>query len=685
MHHTLARIAAVLLVVPATMPAVANSDADGIDEVTVTSLRRPVQLQSLAGNISILDAAELQAGGHQHPHEIFARMTGTWLSRGSGQEHLTAIRSPVLTGAGSCGGFLFLEDGIPVRPSGFCNVNQMLELQTEHASSIEVVRGPGSALYGSNALHGVVNVLLTEPDELMSGALELGANDFVRVRGALSGERMLAAVTYADDGGFRDDSGYRQAKLHARHGMPFAGGSLTVALSLTDLDQQTAGFIVGQDAYRDPLVNRSNPNPEAFRLADSQRLYGIWQMQTERLDIEIRPYLRHNDMQFLQHFLPGKPLEENGHVSAGFVSSIATTAGNSRWIAGVDFEWSDVFLRQTQFGPTEGSDFLRATRPEGKHYDYDVSAVSIAPWILVETPLGDRWELNAGLRTEYVHYDYRNRMLDGNTRDDGTACGFGGCLYTRPGNRSDNFSNLAPKLSLRYSASNSATWYLSIARGFRAPQMTELYRLQSGQTVADLESEKLDSIEIGVRFRSERLLAEFVTFMMQKRGSVLRDADGFNISNGRSRHSGFEVAIDWQPSERTQVRLNASWASHKYDFDFVAARGETFVSGNDVDTAPRWLGSAEFRFDPTDRSSLALQWTSLGKYYLDAENRFTYPGHDIANVRGRFEFTDRLSIVARLNNALDAKIADRADYAFGNYRYFPGRGRELFVELSYQQ
>lgn len=37
----------------------------------------------------------------------------------------------------------------------------------------------------------------------------------------------------------------------------------------------------------------------------------------------------------------------------------------------------------------------------------------------------------------------------------------------------------------------------------------------------------------------------------------------------------------------------------------------------------------------------------------------------------------------RLNNIMDRGIADRADYAFGRFRYFPGRGRELFVELQY--
>ena len=84
--------------------------------------RRAQPLDEHAGNIERLDAETIAAVRHQHIHELLTRVPSVWLSRGSGQEHLTAIRSPVLTGAGSCGAFLYLEDGIPIRPTGFCNV-----------------------------------------------------------------------------------------------------------------------------------------------------------------------------------------------------------------------------------------------------------------------------------------------------------------------------------------------------------------------------------------------------------------------------------------------------------------------------------------------------------------------------------------------------------------------------------
>ncbi len=676
-------LAAALLTVCSPRNAVASDER--LEEVTVTSQRRELPVLEMAGNIATIAAELIESVAHRHPHELLSHAAGTWISRGSGQEHLTAIRSPVLTGAGSCGGFLFLEDGIPVRPSGFCNVNQLFEINTEQASRIEVIRGPGNALYGSNALHGIVNVLMPTPDQASMAALEAGSNDLRRFRARLGGYAGVAALVYGEDGGFREKTGYRQGKLHMNHRWETLYADLRIGFSASHLRQETAGFITGIDAYRDDTVRRSNPNPDAFRDADSQRLYAVWSKALQRSQLDLRAWARHSNMQFLQHFLPGKPLEENGHRSAGFIASIAGNWSRHRWTAGVDLEWSDTFLRQTQFSPTQGSDFLRETRPQGKHYDYEVRSVAAAPWVQFELQANDRLTAHAGLRAESVRYAYRNRMLTGNTRDDGSACGFGGCLYSRPADRSDTFDNLAPKLGFTLKLAPRIVLFGNAARGFRAPQMSELYRLQSGQSVADLTSERLDSAELGLRASMATLSTEVALFAMRKRGSVLRDSDGFNVSNGRSRHSGIEWSAAWHAHRRVSVNTAISYARHRYDFDLIAARGETFSAGNDVDTAPRWTANVDIRYDLHASAQLALQWALLDEYFLDAENKHRYPGHNLFNLRGHIEFSPRWSVHARVNNLLDRAIADRADFAFGNYRYFPGRGREYFLELRYTQ
>ena len=674
-------------VFPAPGETAIGDQTDLISEIVVTSQRRQQPRFLHAGNIDRLDKTTIERVKHQHIHELLSRTAGVWIVRGSGQDHQTAVRSPVLGGAGSCGGFLFLEDGIPIRPAGFCNINQLIEVNGEQAQSIEVIRGPGNALFGSNALHGIVNFLMPMPGKVNvpTFAFEVGANDFYRVRATLPFDQessWLASGIYADDGGFRDDSGYRQGKIHLKRSWPLQDGDFALGLTATNLNQDTAGFVVGKDAYKDPDVRLSNPNPEAFRDASSLRLYGIWSRSLSGLILDVRPYLRHSNMEFMHHGLPGQPVEENGHFSAGVVSAATFTGSKFQTVAGIDVEWSDMFLEQTQDGPTTGSPVLRETRPEGKHYDYSVVSVSAAPFVQTEYRLNEQLSLGGGVRLEYSHYDYDNRMLSGNTRDDGTQCGFGGCLYSRPADRTDSFTNVALNLSANFQLSSSTTIFTTLAQGFRAPQTLELYRLQSGQLLSDLESERIDSAELGLRTSRGTWSADVTAFVMRKRDSVFRDVLGFNVNGARTRHIGIESAFDWQINAISYLSADVSYARHTYDFN-AAGRGEAFVAGNDIDTAPRWRGSVDLLVEPTSFLNLGLQLMGVGEYYLEPGNRFRYTGHVLANLRAAFLFSSQWNLVLRLNNIFDKRVADRADFAAGDYRYLPGRGREAFVEIKY--
>jgi iron complex outermembrane receptor protein len=681
-------LALLLIVLALPQPVLATDPVIGdISEIIVTSQRQP-QVQLLhSANIEQLDAGTLERVQHQHIHELMNRVAGVWVVRGSGQEHQTAMRSPVLGGAGACGGFLILEDSIPIRPASFCNISQLMEVNAEQASSVEVVRGPGNALFGSNAVHGIVNVLMPSPgdESAPNAAIEMGSNDYFRVRATtpFTGDaNWLATAIYANDGGFRDSSGYSQSKLHLKRNWLSQGGDFTLALSATNLRQDSAGFIVGEDAYKDRELSRSNPNPDAFRDADSARLYGIWTRSLPSAELDIRPYIRRSKMRFLHHAMPGQPVEENGQVSAGLISAVTFSRTNSRTVTGIDLEWSDMYLEQFQAGPTAGSPMQRATRPQGWHYDYSATSLTGAAFVQTEINLGERTILSGGMRFEYTHYDYRNHMVSGNTRDDGSVCGAGGCLYSRPGDREDTFQNISPNLSANFRINTNTSLFVSLAHGFRAPQSLELYRLQNGQLVTDLDSESVGSAELGLRKSSEGLAADIVVYAMQKRDSVFRDSEGFNVSGARSRHRGIEATVNWQAAEAWRLYANLSYAQHTYDFSAVG-RGEDFVKGNDIDTAPRWLGSAELMFEPTTKLRLGLQVTAIGSYFLEPGNQFKYSGHVIGNLRAGIDLSNRTALVLRVNNVTDERIADRADYASRQYRYLPGRGREAFIEIRF--
>jgi iron complex outermembrane recepter protein len=670
------------------------ADAARLEEVVVTAARRPESALRSAASIGRVSSEAIASVGSTHHSEILNRIPGTLIQRGSGQESLTAIRSPVLTGPGSCGAFLMLENGVPIRPVGFCNVNEMFEVNTEQAESIEVLRGPSNSLYGSSAVHGAVNVLQAAPAELpaLRGGIDAGPDDYRRVKLATRslGNRTSAglAALYAHDGGWRASSGFDEGKLNATLATSVRDAPLRVDLAGTILNQQTAGFITGEEAYHDDALSRSNPNPEAYRKAHALRLTGLLAPVSEGpMRLELRPYLRSSRMEFLQHFLLGKPVEENGQESLGLMSSLIWDgAGDWSVTAGVDLELAESFLLEFQDGPTtDGPPAANAIRPGGRHYDYDVGSYVAAAYAQAGWQLSPRWSLAAGLRAEYVRYDYDNGMLAGNTDENGVPCGTTGCLYSRPADRDDTFDALAPKLALSFSISEGVVAYASASRGFRPPEMTELYRLQRQQSIADLDSEQLDALELGIKAELERVRVSVAGFDMDKRNVILRDANGFNVDNGRTSHQGIEYELLWQATPAIVLGVAGTFARHRYEFSSAIEGGETIIDGNDVDTAPRQVHAASLRWEPGDRFSAEAEWLYVDDYWLDAANAHRYDGHELVNLRGRWSITPQWSLVLRVNNALDRDYADRADFAFGSYRYFPGRDRTLFAELSWER
>lgn len=663
-----------------------------VEEVVVTGTREAEQLRDFAGSISLVKGDDVTLVGSTHHSEIMNRAPGTMIQRNSGEESLTAIRSPVLSGPGSCGTFLFLENSVPIRPTGFCNVNELFEVNSEQASSIEVLRGPAGVIYGSGAMHGAINVISAQPGDMpaRSLALEGGPDEYYRGKLGLSQKSdatdIGGVVVASHDGGWRDSSGLEEQKLNV--GLTHRRGDAQMGLDLaaTNLNQETAGFIQGFNAYRNEAIAKSNLNPEAYRDAYAVRLTGRYEQPlSDNAQLAVRPYARYSRMDFLQHFLIGKPLEENGQESVGVLTALDFTAfNNTRFLTGVDVELAQGFLKETQAGPaTDGAPAANAIRPAGKHYDYQVDSRVAAVYGQLEQPFAERWKATGGVRYEYVNYKYDNRMINGNSAENGATCP-GGCLFNRPADRSDDFNNVTSKLGLSYEITDDHTLYVTATRGYRAPDTSELYRLQRQQSIADLDSERLDSIELGARGFFGPLSYSFAAFTMDKDNVIFRDSNGFNVSDGRTKHEGVEYEFSWAALETLSLALAGTYAKHTYDFNRVIEQGETIVAGRDIDTAPRHINTARLNWSFLPSAAAELEWVSVGKYFVDAANANEYPGHDLLNLRVSWQAAENWRTILRLNNVTDRAYADRADFAFGNYRYFPGRGRTLFVEVRYE-
>lgn len=651
------------------------------EQVIVTATRVEEGAITLPLAWSAIDEDAIELTGQVHVNELMQRVPGAWISRGNGQESLTALRSPVLTGAGGCGAFYMAWDSISLRAPGFCNVNQLFDANTEQAGRIEVIKGPATALYGSNALHGVINVMSAAPTETLDQviSIEAGPDDYYRGKYRYSNTHgrhgVSLRVNGTTDGGYKEDSGYDQQKLTLRHDYQGDDWTIISAVEGTNLNQETSGFIRGYKAYEDNALKDTNPNPEAYRDAWSLRAYSSASRDlndTNRLTIT--PYLRKNEMEFLQHFLPWQPVEENGHSSIGLRATVTTELDDWRWVNGVDLEYTDGWLKEVQ------ADEFSPNQPAGVHYDYEVDATVAAAYSQLRFEPGDRLTLMAGARFEYTDYDYDNKTGDGPAcSPEATACRF-----YRPADRSDDFSDWSLNAGASYALLEQHVLYARLARGFRAPQTNELYRLQSGQEVADLDSEEMDSLEVGLRGQWQSLGYDLSLFNMDKDEVIFQDADRQNVSGAKTRHYGAELQLDYTFAQQWYAGLAFTAARHKYDSRIQLLGSDGDIKGNDIDTAPRHFGSARLGWNFSDTGLAELEYIYLGSHYLEPDNEHKYSGHELLNLRIASDVGQRWRATLRVTNLLDEDYAERADFGFGDYRYFVGEPRGFYLEVGYR-
>lgn len=646
------------------------------DVVIVTAERRALSLSDVPQSITSIPADTLQLVDADHISEVLARAPGVSLHRGSGAEHLTAIRSPVLSGGAGAGSFLFLENGVPIRSPGFANINGLFNAHYELADRIEIIRGPSGALYGANAIHGVINVIAPSPSEAFSlfGEAFGDTQDRYKFKGSVSGTEgangFYAGASATTEAGYREDAGLDQQKLTLRHVYDNGGVSVDTIFSFDNLEQETAGFIFGEAALKDRELRKTNDFPQDFRDAKSARLQSTIEFDAgDATRVQITPYARWNDMDFLQHFLPSNSLEENGHWSVGMQSAVYHDAGAFSLIAGIDAEYTDGFLSEFQSMPRIFS------FTQGLHYDYDVEAINAAGFVQADYALTPRTTASAAIRIDGTIYDYTNN----------TDSGIVGRFLRLP-DQTDKFVTASPKFSLRHELTHNASVYASYARGARPPQTTDLYRLQINQTGDQARPEKIDAVELGFRGSlGERVNLELAGFFMDKKNFFFRDADGFNVANGKTRHVGVEADVRITLHETLSLQSAVTYAKHTYRFDRPTGNAAESISfGDDVDSAPRVMANTRLTWRPFDRLTAEAEWVSMGSYFTDAANDHEYDGHNVLNLRAEVGLTDSLAAFITVRNVTNELYAERADFAFGEDRYFPGETRTFGFGLRYR-
>jgi iron complex outermembrane receptor protein len=659
------------------------------EEVTVTATREAQKLSETPATVNAVRQDEIEATRPAHPSEILRKMPGVFASVTSGEGHQTSIRQPLTTDAV----YLYLEDGIPTRSTGFFNHNALYEINLPQSAGMEVIKGPSSALYGSDAIGGVINVLSRPaPDapELEANA-EVGEYGWSRLllTGGTGGEtwgiRPSVNVTHTD--GWRDATGYDRRSFSLRWDQA-VGEDATVKtlLSTSDIDQQSAGSTrLRESDYRNHP--RLNYIPISYREVKAARLSSAYEKSLGDMLVSLTPYLRYNEMEQLPNYI-GVPNRINlsRNYSVGLLAKVRKDFEpmRTRLIAGVDIDRSPGSYFERRITPqfitlASGARQYTSFTRNSVNYDYDVTYTGVSPYLHGEFSPVERLRITAGLRYDRITYDYDNNLSTLTT----------GSLR-RPASTEVDFSHVSPKIGATWQLSASDSVYASYSEGFRAPSEGQLFRQGASLDTVGLDPIEARQYELGWRGKMGLLDYSVAVFDLQKDNDVLgfRDANGDTIAvnNGKTTHRGLELGLGAALTDKLRLNGAFSWTRHRYD-EWVV-NSTTDFSGNEIESAPRTLANVLLEYSPAllNGGRVGLEWVHVGHYRMDQANTpgASYEGHDLLNLRANHFVTREWEIYGRLMNIADRRYAEAAAFSTTNGREFaPGMPRTAYVGVVY--
>ena len=662
--------------------------------ITVTGTREETRQAETAETVGVVTQKTIEETRPAHPSEIMERVPGVHVNVTNGEGHMMAIRQPITTKAV----YLFLEDGIPTRSTGFFNHNALYEVNIPQASGIEITKGPGTALYGSDAIGGVVNVL-TRPAPLEAEAdVSLEAGEYGWRRALLSGGN-----TWGDDGvradlnlthtdGWRDGTEYdRQSGTLRWDHFTDDGDSVKTILSGSNIEQQTAGTSRLSEAdYNDNPT--TNYYPISYRDVKAVRLSSAYENETATTLLSLTPYLRHNFMDYMPNWSFGydPSVKETESNSFGLLAKYRMdfSPKQTRLIIGADIDHTPGNRLEHSIDATRTGSIYDSFTVTDVIYDYDVTYTGISPYMHVETTPAEKWRITAGLRYDHFEYDYTNNMADGLLQLTPSSMSGRTANYNHPSDTRENFSHLSPKLGAAYEFSDTLNAFVSYRHAFRAPSEGNLFRPGGNAESLDLDAVKADSYEAGLRGQAgTKTSYEVSVYTMIVKDDLVTfedpvSGDRTTVNAGETSHTGIELGMGSQLLDTLRLDVSYSYAKHKYE-DWV--QSGTDFSGNEISSAPRTIGNARLAYRPglLNGGRIELELVHLGSYWMDQSNTEKYGGHELVNLRINHQLNSQLNLFARVMNVADKKYATAASLSRGNAEFAPGLPRTYFAGIDY--
>lgn len=663
--------------------------------MVVTGSLGPTSLRKTPAAVVQLDAEAIGLKKPTFIGEVLNTVPGVHMTNLGNEQHSMSMRQPLTTAAV----YLYLEDGLPIRPLGLFNHNALYEINLTGVDRIEVVRGPAGSLYGSNSVGGTVNFLTRAPSRATVAELSVQRSDQgyrradVMVSGSEAGlGAILSAYAARRSGGWQAHNDAEKEAFTVRADWDLsATGRLIGTGSWHHLRTDMPGTLFADDYRVRPHFSYQS---FTFREVDAARLSLAWEQEwAARQHSTVTLFARDNSTEQLPSYLifnnPSNPAAASGRHNDNDFRSIGFDARqlwdfewlDTRLVAGVTAEQTDNQFREDNLAIVREAltgAYLGFTRLDNRR-DYRVDLGNRAAYLHMEASPVPTTRLVAGVRHDHVAYDYHNR------RPPSVATG-------APSERRD-FERFTPKLAATWFPHPDHTLFINWTQGFTPPEVNTLY----GRLVApNLAASVFTNTEAGWRstLLYGHLDAELVLYQLDGDDEVINYSVAPGNSEprnaGKTRHRGVEIGVAMKLGPTVVLDIAAAWSEHRYRDYRVSATLD--YSGNDIPAAPTWIGDVELRWQPSALPGLttAVGWSHLGDYWLNDANTIRYDGHDLLSLRLDYRIHD-WTFWVKGENITDERFAEIAASTYsglGSWQperqdtYTPGAPRTWTLGLS---
>lgn len=624
-----------------------------LQPVIVSASREGQARQDAPMAISKINSVQIQDTKATALYQLLNKVPGVYMVNLGNEQHTMAIRQPITYNAL----YLYMEDGIPIRPTGIFNHNALYEINMSGVKDIEVIKGPASSLYGSNSIGGAINYITQGPPAGYAGNFSIQSDNYNYRRvdadgGFTSGKFGLYVGGYIarQKDGWQDYSDFDKYSANFKTTYDFnTKTKLTTTAAYNYLNTQTPGSL---DATRFYSRNYGSNNRFTYRRVEAFRasanIQHTWNAKSSTF---LTLFYRTNTTAQLPSYyisdvrVAGVYVSSNGQVNDQRFNSYGLLTQhrmdfdylNSRLIVGayVDNSPSSFYAQYLNINKDIANNYYTGFTNTGVYIDdYRINLFNTAAYTQYQMNPIKPLRIVLGLRYDRVHYNFTNGLPPSNTK------------YKQQ--ETNSFNVLAPKIGLTYDLGSNKGLYANYSVGFQPPETNGLY---SSRQSSPLKQATFNNHEVGgwLSALDKKMFFELTFYNLEGRNEIitqlLPDNTTQNQNAGATRHRGIEYSLTYAPGNSLSFRFGGTNARHIYiDYSEVVSGTNVSYNGKTMNNAPNWIANSEITYKPNYFKGfrIAAEWQHLDGFFTTPANTKTYPGYNIYNLRMGYNFKNKL-------------------------------------------